>query len=81
MWGRCPGDQAVTHQTFTCQAYSDDEGMIPVGQPMLVTAPDRTVAVLKATEMACEAGTDWAMVAILPPMPSSGRSQRRRLTR
>ena len=68
----------VAHQTFTCQAYLDADGKFPSGPPILVTAADKTAAILKATEQVMEAGIDWAIVAVEPPGRSGERRQPRR---
>jgi hypothetical protein len=72
------GDVAVAYQTFTCQAYLDADGKFPSGPPIVVTAADKTAAVLKATEQAMEARIDWAIIAVEPPGRSSDRGQPRR---
>lgn len=68
----------MAYKTFTCQAYLDANGKFPSGPPIVVTAADKTAAVLKATEQAMEAGIDWAVIAVEPPGRSSDRRQPRR---
>ena len=68
----------MAYQTFTCQAYLDADGKFPSGPPIMVTAADKTAAVLKATEQAMEAGIDWAVIAVEPPGRSCIRQPRRR---
>ena len=69
------GNVAVAYQTFTCQAFLDADGKFPCGPPIVVTAADKTAAVLKATEQAMEAGIDWAIIAVEPPRRNSDRRQ------
>ena len=56
----------MVYQSFTCQPYLDQEGRFPSGPPIVVSAADKTTAIIKATEHAMKSGIDWAVIAANP---------------
>ena len=58
------GECVVVYQSFTCQPYLDQDGRFPSGPPIVVSAADKTTAIIRATEHAIKSGIDWAVIVV-----------------